>query len=141
MIPTKQTTLHDPANGKHGDCMSAVIASLLHLPIEQVPLFINPGTWVRDLNAFLRPYGLAYLTIEDARNWLEQAGIEGCYHEVGGATQRSSEVMHACVGVDGIPLFDPHPDNTGLTTVVASGLFIALRPWEVADFNTKEQTA
>ena len=61
MKPTKQTILHDPAKGLHGNCLSAVLASLLHLPIEDVPLFITPETWVKDLNAWLRPFGLAYL--------------------------------------------------------------------------------
>ncbi len=43
MKPTKQTVLHDPANGKHGNCLSAVLASLLHLPIEAM---IFSSQWV-----------------------------------------------------------------------------------------------
>ena len=43
MIPTTQTILHDPDNGKIGNCLSAVLASLLHLPIELVPLCIGNG--------------------------------------------------------------------------------------------------
>lgn len=56
MKPTKQTVLHDPANGKHGNCLSAVLASLLHLPIEDVPVFSEPHPkWQQDLNEWLRP--------------------------------------------------------------------------------------
>jgi hypothetical protein len=49
MKPTKQTVLHDLSNNQHGNCLSAVLASLLHIPIGDVPLFVTPETWVKDL--------------------------------------------------------------------------------------------
>ena len=130
MKPIKQTILHDPANGKHGNCLSAVIASLLHIDIETVPLFITPGTWVQDLNAWLEPFGLAYCMVEDFDLQIEAYGIKGMWHEVSGNTGRSKDVTHACVANDGVLVFDPHPDNTGLTKITCHGFFIALRPWE-----------
>lgn len=132
MKPTKQTILHDPANGKHGNCMSAVIASLLHLPIEDVPVFSNPTTWVKDLNAYLANYGLAYILVADPAEWILWTGVQGCYHEVAGPSPRDADTLHACVGVDGKVAFDPHPDNTGVS-VDGGGFFVALRPWEVAN--------
>ncbi len=136
MIPTTQTVLHDPDNGKHGNCLSAVLASLLHYPIDDVPLFINPDTWVKDLNAWLRPKGLAYLQMSLPEGYMERSGVEGCYHEISGESPRSNDVWHACVGLDGVVTFDPHPDNTGIKpTEVVAGLFVALRPWEVARHN------
>ncbi len=133
MTPTKQTILHDPANGLHGNCLSAVLASLLHLPIEDVPLFIDPVTWVKDLNAWLRPFGLAYCMVEDFECHIDAYGIDGLWHEVSGNTSRSKDVIHACVAKDGELVFDPHPDNTGLTKITCHGFFIALEPWR---FNT-----
>lgn len=131
MIPTRQTILHDPENGKHGNCFSAVLASLLHIDIETIPVFSDTTRWQRDLNAWLRPFGLAYIAISDFDVWADSLGIEGCYHEVAGNTSRSVDVLHACVGINGVVEFDPHPDGTGLTERTGHGLFIALRPWEL----------
>lgn len=135
MIPTKQTILHDPANGLHGNCLSAVLASLLHLPIDEVPLFITPDTWVKDLNSWLRPFGLAYCMVEDFDCHIDAYGIEGLWHEVSGNTSRSKDVTHACVAKDGEFVFDPHPDDTGLTKITCHGFFIALEPWRVLTHN------
>ena len=38
MKPIDQTRLHDLENGQAGNCMTAFIASVLEMPIEQVPL-------------------------------------------------------------------------------------------------------
>ena len=137
MTPTKQTVLHDPANGMHGDCLSAVVASLLHLPIEDVPLFITPETWVKDMNAWLRPFGLAYCMVEDFECHIDAYGIEGLWHEVSGNTTRSKDVTHACVAKDGEFVFDPHPDDTGLTKITCHGFFIALEPWRALTHNVE----
>lgn len=133
MIPTTQTILHDPANGKHGNCLSAVLASLLHLPIEDIPVFSDPGHWVCDLNIWLLPFGLAYLSItkDSFDSAFENAGIRGCHHEIAGPTDRFSDVYHACVAVDGIQVFDPHPQGTGLKSSDTCGVFIALQPWRM----------
>jgi hypothetical protein len=127
MIPTKQTALHDPVNGQHGNCLSAVLASLLHLPIAEVPLFATPGTWVKDLNAWLRPRGLAYCMVADFE--YDAYGIEGLWHEVSGNTHRGNDVSHACVAKDGNVVFDPHPDDAGLVKINCHGVFLALEPW------------
>lgn len=133
MIPVTQTVLHDPENGKFGNCFSAVLASLLHLPIEEVPLFIDPVSWRRDLNTWLRPYGLAYL---DLASWsfkevFAEQGISGCFHEVAGVTERFTDVYHACVAYDGETIFDPHPSSAGLKETESCGFFIALEPWRL----------
>lgn len=132
MIPTKQTVLHDPENGKTGNCFSAVLASLLHLRIEEVPLFAESETWVSDLNHWLKQFGLAYIALSDFGDSLEKQGISGLWHEVVGNTRRSHDVLHSCVGSDGQVCFDPHPDDSGLTGVVAYGVFLALAPWRNA---------
>jgi hypothetical protein len=131
MIEVKQNTLHDPDNGQHGDCLSAVLASLLHLPIESIPVFSNEDTWVKELNTWLYPFGLAYFLLDNLAEALEVYGIHGLWHDVSGNTTRSTDVEHACVAHDGVMMFDPHPDETGLTKVTSYGIFVVLEPWKV----------
>lgn len=136
MNPIKQTQLHDPANGVHGNCLSAVLSSLLHVDIATIPNFIDPQHWLQDLNAWLRPRGLAFLSFPAVgfQETLAIFGIEGLHHEIGGMTRRFTDVGHSCVAKDGHLVFDPHPSDDGLNSSVDThGVFIALRPWEVAD--------
>ena len=128
MINTKQTVLHNPEAGVHGNCFSAVLASLLHLRIEMVPIFTGPS-WRHDVNRWLRKHGLAYIQLRDFETACEDFGISGCHHEIGGTTTRRNDCLHAVVGVDGVPVFDPHPDDTGLAEIQDCGVFIALEPW------------
>lgn len=137
MIPAKQTILHDPDNGKIGNCFAAMIATLLHIPIEHIPAFNNDGTWVADLNAWLRPRGLCYLTIEvqgwgtgGVAEWLKSFGVIGLHHEVAGPSPRFNDTLHACVGIDGTLVFDPHPSDAGVVAIHHIGLFIPLQPWK-----------
>jgi len=130
MIPVKQTLLHDPDNGQHGNCLSAVLASLLHLPVDSVPVFTDPNTWVKDLNAWLRQFGLAYIPVTNLAELVRNYGITGLWHEIAGDSPRSKEYLHACVAKDLELLFDPHPDNTGLHGLESYGIFIALEPWK-----------
>ena len=127
-----QTVLHDPENGAHGNCFSAVLSSLLNVPIENIPVFTDPITWMLDVNKWLRPYGLAYLRVQDFAMHAEDNGIIDCWHELAGRTHRPGDVLHATVGRDGDMVYDPHPDNSGLKDREDSGIFIALHPWKVA---------
>lgn len=129
MLSQNQTQLHDPANGVTGNCMSAVIANLLHLPVENVPIFYGEN-WLIQLNKWLRPYGLGYLVVKSNTFNFPDFGIQGCYHDVSGLTKRFHDVYHATCGLDGEIVFDPHPSKAGLTEVLEFGIFIALKPWE-----------
>lgn len=133
MIPTTQTILHDPANGMIGNCLSAVLASLLHLPIELVPTFNHHPGWTKDVNEWLRPYGLAYLSITKASfdQAFADAGVKECHHEIAGPSRGFDDVHHACVAVDGKLVFDPHLNGDGLEEYDTCGVFIALEPWRM----------
>lgn len=132
MIPTTQTLLHDPENGVIGNCLSAVLASLLHLPIEEVPVFTEEKTWAKDMNAWLRQFGLAYIQFDSGfPQTLSDYGIEGLHHEVAGPSPRRADTLHACVGFDCKFVFDPHPSRTGLKSLDTHGVFIALEPWRM----------
>jgi len=142
MIPVTQTVLHDPATGAFGNCFSAMLASLLHVPIEDVPVFCAADTWRRDVNEWLRPFGLAYLEF-DGNLLAEQGrhfGIVGLHHEVAGQSPRHTDSLHSCVGQDGSLVFDPHPSRAGVTPIQYTGLFVALRPWEWKQTCANKQT-
>ena len=110
-----------------GDCMSASLASLLHLSIDEVPVFSGPD-WLTDINKWLSKFGLAYIILSDFQDYEHTNGIKGCYHTVCGPSI-SKEANHMCVGLDGEPVFDPYPSETSiLDHVETCGVFIALEP-------------
>ncbi len=140
MIPTDQTTFRDNATGSRGNCLSAAIASLLHLPIDDVPLFIE-NDWRRKLNKFLRPYGVAFLALNDIDPVALKVlhGIEGLNHTLSGMSPRG--IRHSCVGLDGKLVFDPHPDRSGFDEKfrhdIYPGVFVILEPWKYITTNTE----
>lgn len=120
MTPVKQEFLHDPSNGVYGDCQRAVIASLLDLPIQEVPHFLGEskndsiGYWGL-LQDFLRSKGYAWLVVPPKSGAaFFGAEYESIYHEISGPSPRGNGVTHAVVGCDGQIVFDPHPSNAGL---------------------------
>lgn len=48
MIPVKQRNRHDPDNSIYGDCHRAALASLLELPIDDVPHFCDEAQFPPD---------------------------------------------------------------------------------------------
>lgn len=122
MIPVDQTQLHDEMSFKCGDCYRACVASVLEIPIEEVPHFAE----LHGDNMF-----------EEADKWFSQRGIyslrffiknydedrvyiwgRGAHCIVSGQSPRGKNIHHAIVGyasgynIDMI--HDPHPDRTGI---------------------------
>ena len=83
-------------------------------------------------NEWLHQFGLAYCMVEGFDCYMDAYGIKGIWHEISGNTVRSNDVLHACVAKDGEFVFDPHPDDCGLTKITCYGFFIALEPWRIA---------
>lgn len=118
MKPVYQTIL----DGQDGDCMAACIASLLELPIDQVP---NPHTttWWDDWQAWLKQRGL-YLVEAIGADWMPPGwGIL-----VG--TSPRGDWQHACVALNGEIVHDPHPDGGGVAQRTAYDLLV---PYDPAD--------
>lgn len=131
MKPVDQLVLHRPEEGQHGDCMRAMICTLLDLKPDQVPHFLEDGisdgaAFNRRVNDFLRPRNLAYLPVGDLSDFFEPLGITGLHHEISGQTERGT--CHACAAVDGVMVHDPHPSRAGLLKVDSYGVFIVLDP-------------
>jgi hypothetical protein len=131
MKPVDQSILHDPSNGQFGDCMRAMVASILELSIDEVPHFMHDGTkdgvvFNQRVNAFLRHFNLGYVSFPECRDALDAFGVRGLVHEVSGQSERG--VCHACVALDGAITHDPHPSKAGLLKIEDYGVFVVLDP-------------
>lgn len=113
--------------GTDGNCMSACFASILGVPIEEVPdpaeLHKSGKNWLRVLNQWLAKFDLAYMEVRvDAIDYFFPQG----YHLIGGQSHRGTEGGHSVVGFAGKMVHDPHPDKSGLTKVEDYGFLVAL---------------
>lgn len=122
MTPATQAVLHDPENGKVGDCFRATIASLLDMPTEAVPHFIEDGLpgpgWQQRLNAWLAQFDLAFIEFMAG----DVAGMKAHMKEIGfdaftalcGPSPRFVDSLHSVVGHCLDVVHDPHPDRSCL---------------------------
>ena len=118
MTPVDQEFLHDPDNNQYGDCQRAVIASLLDLPISEVPNFNqiaqgDPTVFYDQIQKFLQPFGYGWLTLAPGVQHIFFGEGSDCYHEISGPSPRNNG-WHAVVGKNGSIEFDPHPEKSGL---------------------------
>lgn len=118
MIPVDQEFLYDPESGQHGDCQRACIASLLRLPIAEVPHFLraaggDPETFWNLIFDFCEARGYEYLPHLPNFCPSMAAGMGG-YHVIAGPSPRGGGILHAVVGLNGEIAFDPHPSRAGL---------------------------
>jgi len=139
----KQTQLIDFANPndrKAGDCWRCCVAAVVGVPATEVPHFLQieldtRGTdrWKdcdRLTQEWLSEHGFAmarvcgYLNFDYLYNKPQPAIIK-C-----GPTPRSRKMHqhHAVVFIGDKMVYDPHPDNTGLTAVVDQYLIMKFNP-------------
>lgn len=138
MLEVTQTKLHIP-NQQKGNCTQAVLASLLHVDIESVPLF-EGRDWIKQMNTYLKQFGLAFLFVptSNAEDFAYD-GVTDLHHALAGNTNRFAGIRHMVVARDGELLFDVHPSRTGLTDGLVSGVFVSLEPWKVAETYTQNK--
>lgn len=115
MTPVSQEFMHDPANGLHGDCMRACLASLFDLPIADVPHFAQiaadgKGDFWDGITSFCRARGFSFVIVKGEFVWAE----DNVYHIISGPSPRAAGVYHAVIGLNGKIHFDPHPSRSGL---------------------------
>ena len=125
MIPVQQTIFgRGPDFGESvGNCFAACIASILEIPLDDVPNFCNSQEWVADLRAWLRPWGLYYL---DVRIPKKDADLLDGYHVISGTSPRGCQ--HSVVGYHGKMVHDPHPSGDGVSGELLFGLLVLSRP-------------
>lgn len=131
MTPVDMTIIHDPENGKIGDCFRASIASLLDLSPEEVPHFMDydwndtdSGKWYPALLEWLKPRGLTYFELpipaELHGTWFD--GLASCgfdaHHLLSGMSPRAT---HTVVARNGKMVHDPSKQRTGLVGPYTDG--------------------
>lgn len=84
-----------------GDCLTACVASILEVPIDDVPHFNSP-TWRDKLNEYLIKFSLYSLCLPYA---LYSSVVQG-YH-ISVLYVASLKLCHAVVGLNGKLIFDP----------------------------------
>lgn len=134
MIPIKQTKVAiKNSRGEtvqSGNCYAAVIASMLEIPITEVPnveVFfpISKTYWIEVMDEYLRLRGCELVTdtrfkVFHIENFPtpEWAGwfmeLQDKYYFVSGDSLRG--VKHICIFKNGVLVHDPHPSNDGLLT-------------------------
>lgn len=112
MIELTQTILADDPSGECGNCFATCIASILEVPLDDVPNFCRWDDWLERTCQWLAPRGFFYLDVTlpgDARD--ELVRFWG-YHVIAGDGPRGHR--HAVVGLKGEIVWDPHPSRAGL---------------------------
>jgi hypothetical protein len=108
-----------------GNCLQASLASILELPLDQVPHFcaIDPAddyAWSTAMNAWLEDrFGLRVIYLQP-KGWTPEG-----YHLLDGESPRGS--MHSTVGYRGALVHDPHPEGGGVTDP-RFGIFVTVNP-------------
>lgn len=114
----KRNDGHD-ANGVPGNCFQAAVATLLDLPLSEVPHFVEDENWYELSRSFVfkkTGLGFAYFTAEfpvyhhpqSAPKYVLVDGKSprGDFHHVVVADALTGEIVH-----------DPHPSGAGLLSV------------------------
>jgi hypothetical protein len=133
MIPQRQTIfVADHPKGR-GNCRSAVMASILEMPIDDV--IDTTSDAVRD-NGFWQPIydwlagrGFKIVSVPPGDDRLKGAYSIGC-----GPSPRGS-FWHAVVCKNGVMVFDPHPSDDGIISIERHDMIVPmsdaeLRLWE-----------
>lgn len=114
MTPVHQTTFGDGSDGSEpGNCMSACLASVLDLPVAEVPNFAALGQngYFKGLCAWLLARGL-YLFETDEDPSHTPGTPDYLNYIASGKSPRG--LHHAVVMSEGVIVHDPHPSNAGL---------------------------
>jgi hypothetical protein len=118
MIPVYQTIVSDEARGVHGNCLPSCIASILEVPLEEVPPLQDMGTnWFPALWDFLISKGYEFHGTGRKENVLTYTlGVNG-YYIVNGSSPRGFKRGHSVVFHEGKLVHDPHPSGLGVPEI------------------------
>jgi hypothetical protein len=130
--PVYQTKSGDGSNGTpHGNCVAACYASLLEIPIEDVPELSDPAVapnQYRAEQAWLATRGLSIVHIRaDEGQVMPGVMSDAPFYMLSGISPRG--FGHRVIARDGEIVHDPHPEGGGLKHVIA---FVLLLPLDLA---------
>jgi len=133
-----QTILASSEEGaEKGNCLAACVASILALPLADVPNFVNAEEFPENFYAWLecRGLGYAWMLVKNADGGaispellpdvVKSIGTVG-FHLIYGTSPRG--FLHSCVGYAGKVVHDPHPSRAGLVDAHAIGFIMPLDP-------------
>jgi hypothetical protein len=120
VIPIQQEVSgHDPERGFFGDCLRAALASLLELPLSDVPHFAaqtwpDTAKFQKNVGEWLATRGFVLIPT----TWFDFklnhfASTGDCYHLILGMCDDGfgGLVGHAVVGLNGVVVHDPNPEK------------------------------
>jgi hypothetical protein len=120
MIPVDQTTFGIPG----GNCFSACVASLLNLPIDDVPYFMGAENWLTAFTEWLRLYSM-YPIVFKVNTSPDDTWRPAGYHILGGQSVRGP---HSVVARGHDIVHDPHPSRSGLILIEDAVVLVPLDP-------------
>lgn len=121
---------HD-ATGNPGDCLRAVVASLLDLPYDDVPHFgamRRGAAWWHAMRAYARARGGDFLDVEPVDGSVRHALVDPAAGAIGigsGPSPRGPFRHVVLVDADLELVHDPHPSDRGLADVEDVFLYTA----------------
>jgi hypothetical protein len=120
MIPITQTIFVNDPEGRYGNCLQAVIASVVEKPLEEVPHFAEMAddVWFDATCKFLNNHGFDVHDCEQE----EIPHVKDNYVLVIGKSPR--EVSHIVIYQNGQMVHDPHPSQAGLLTITWSAVLV-----------------
>jgi len=120
--PVTQTKLH--TEEQNGNCLATAFASLLEIPISDVPEFenMNAGIWFAIMKKWLESIGF------DLIEWREEepTHLKG-YYMVCGKSPRG-DFNHQVIHRAGKLAHDPHPSQAGVIGFVDAYALVPLDP-------------
>lgn len=126
--PVTQTEFYNPdapPDRQRGNCLTAVVASLMHLPIEAVPNFVQDDVdsggeknWWYSCWDFVHEHEHSIVLLRDGTQPLSPYPLPepGEPYTVSGVSPRDSRIHHIVIYRDGVMVHDPYPDGTGLAS-------------------------
>lgn len=124
MIPAHQTIFGD----RRGNCFAACIASVLEIPIYNVPNFCLAEDWLVQAIRFAKSHGYGLLHVQDGKGVRLLAAETSCYSLVTGKSPRG-DFLHSVVYRGLEMAHDPHPSGDGLGGDPEDWIFfIAINP-------------
>jgi hypothetical protein len=121
MKPVDQTQF--AGEGVGGNCVQASVASILELPLSDVPHFLAiadaPNQWELAMMDWMEERGVGYIRREG--EWI----FDG-YYLASGPSPRG--VSHMVVYHDGKLAHDPHPSRAGIIEVARTWVLAPLDP-------------
>jgi hypothetical protein len=111
-----------------GNCLNACLASILEIPLEDVPWFGTGPFWEERQNKWLAQFDLVAIDIKVDSFYKGDLRFLG-FHLINGPSPRGTgenEFWHSVVGYQGKMVHDPHPSGDGLLGAWTFTLFVRL---------------